>query len=140
MEYLGFSETIINPFRSSNLGNVALAYLMYKLATPARYTVTLAGTNYMVKYLRRTGRMKPKEPSESLRSLAKDSRKELKEKTVQIRSEIAKSKLKVRTILHSKVDRKIRETRTEVKKRKKLLEQQLKIIRMKRRKFKKGEH
>lgn len=98
MEYLGLSETIISPFRSSNLGNVALAYLMYKLATPARYTVTLAGTNYMVKYLRRTGKMKPKEESESLRALAKDSRAELKEKTGKIRSEMAQRKLKVRSI------------------------------------------
>lgn len=103
MEYMGFSEKIISPFRNSNLGNVALAYLMYKLATPARYTVTLAGTNFMVKYLRKTGKMEPKQASESLRSLAKDSRVEIKERTVKLRSEMSKRRTKVRKIVNSKV-------------------------------------
>ena len=103
MEYLGFSDKIINPFRNSSLGNVALAYLMYKLATPARYTVTLGGTNFMVKYLRKTGKMEPAKSSESLRSLAKDSRAEIKEKTGKIRTEMGKRKLKVRKILKTNI-------------------------------------
>lgn len=80
MEWLGFSEKIISPFRNSSAGDVAVAYLMYKLATPARYTVTLAGTNFAIKYLRQIGKMQPKTESSSLRTLAKDSRKELREK------------------------------------------------------------
>lgn len=51
MEKLNFSEKIITPFRSGGLGNVAVAYLMYKLATPARYTVTIGGTNLAIRYV-----------------------------------------------------------------------------------------
>lgn len=61
LEKLGCSEKIINPFRNSSLGDAALAYLMYKLATPARYTVTLAGTNYAIRYLRRVGKVPAKQ-------------------------------------------------------------------------------
>lgn len=80
LEWCGLSEKIIGPFRNSSLGDVALAYLMYKLATPARYTVTLTGTNFAIQYLRKTGRMQPKCASTSLRTLAKESRTKLREK------------------------------------------------------------
>lgn len=49
LESWNFSEKIIAPFRSGGLGDVALAYLMYKLATPARYTVTIGGTNLAIR-------------------------------------------------------------------------------------------
>lgn len=45
LESLGVSETLINPVRDSSLGHIAIAYLLYKIATPARYTVTL-GKSY----------------------------------------------------------------------------------------------
>lgn len=61
LQKLGLSEKIITPFRSSSLGDVALAYLMYKLATPARYTVTLAGTNYAIKFFRKAGKVPAKQ-------------------------------------------------------------------------------
>ena len=61
LEKIGFSDKIINPFRNSSLGDIALAYLMYKLATPARYTVTLAGTNFAIKYLRKVGKVPAKQ-------------------------------------------------------------------------------
>ncbi|KAH3776510.1 uncharacterized protein C18orf19 homolog A-like [Dreissena polymorpha] len=83
MEWLGFSDRIINPFRNSSLGDVALAYLMYKLATPARYTVTLAGTNFMIPYLRKAGKIPPKNDSNSLRNLSKEKGKEVKQRTKQ---------------------------------------------------------
>lgn len=41
MQSWNFNETLIKPFRDSSLGHVAVAYLLYKIATPARYTVTL---------------------------------------------------------------------------------------------------
>ena len=61
LEKIGCSDKIISPFRNSSLGDIALAYLMYKLATPARYTVTLAGTNFAIKYLRKVGRVPAKQ-------------------------------------------------------------------------------
>ncbi|XP_067651466.1 uncharacterized protein C18orf19 homolog A-like [Haliotis asinina] len=80
MEQLGLSETLIKPFRAGGLGFVALAYLMYKLATPARYTVTLGGTNMVIRYMRRSGKMDPIPEAEKIRNLYKDGKVELKDR------------------------------------------------------------
>ncbi|XP_053402072.1 uncharacterized protein C18orf19 homolog A-like [Mercenaria mercenaria] len=100
MEWLGLPDKVINPFRNSSLGDIALAYLMYKLATPARYTVTLAGTNYAIKYLRKVGKMQPKNKNASFRVLAKDSRTELRKRRgeVQKKTKNLETRLKERRI------------------------------------------
>lgn len=41
LEYYGASESIIKPFRDSSVGYFAVAYALYKVFTPLRYTVTL---------------------------------------------------------------------------------------------------
>lgn len=41
LEKLSISERLINPLRDSSAGYIALAYALYKVATPIRYTVTL---------------------------------------------------------------------------------------------------
>jgi hypothetical protein len=41
LESLSISEKVINPLRDSSAGYIALAYALYKIATPIRYTVTL---------------------------------------------------------------------------------------------------
>lgn len=43
MQSIGFSEKMTNRLESGNPAytNLALAYALYKIATPARYTVTL---------------------------------------------------------------------------------------------------
>ncbi|KAG0710633.1 hypothetical protein GWK47_022402 [Chionoecetes opilio] len=41
MEMLGAGEKILSHLQSSNAGYYAIAYAMYKIATPARYTVTV---------------------------------------------------------------------------------------------------
>lgn len=94
MEWLGFSEKVINPFKNSGAGDFAIAYLMYKLATPARYTVTLTGTNMAIGYLRKTGKMEPKQ--ESLRELVKDSRDEMKEKADKLRGDLKTKRSEMR--------------------------------------------
>ncbi|KAK6185353.1 hypothetical protein SNE40_007606 [Patella caerulea] len=78
LEQLGFSETIMKPFKAGGLGNIALAYLMYKLATPARYTVTLGGTNLVIRYFKKTGKINVPE-EDSLRSLYEDGKSKLQE-------------------------------------------------------------
>ncbi|BFZ19778.1 hypothetical protein BsWGS_22816 [Bradybaena similaris] len=81
MEKLNLSEKIISPFRSGGLGNVAVAYLMYKLATPARYTVTIGGTNLAIRYLRKEG-MIPHVPHEDrFRSLYKEGKEHIKSRS-----------------------------------------------------------
>jgi protoporphyrinogen oxidase len=41
LERIGISERLINPLRDSSAGYIALAYALYKIATPIRYTITL---------------------------------------------------------------------------------------------------
>lgn len=55
MEYLGVPEQYLCPLRSSSLGYLAVATAMYKLATPARYTVTLGTTTMTINYLSKRG-------------------------------------------------------------------------------------
>lgn len=74
LERVGLPETLISPFRAGGLGNIAVAYLLYKLFTPARYTVTLTGTNYVIKHLRRTGKMEPVKQGEKLRDFYKEGK------------------------------------------------------------------
>ncbi len=76
---MGAGQNVIDVFHGA-AGNLAVAYLMYKLATPARYTVTVGGTYLTVKYLRKWGYMAPIPEGDKLRDLAKDSRKQVKER------------------------------------------------------------
>ena len=96
LEQLGLSETIIRPFKSSSLGFIAVAYLMYKLATPARYTVTLGGTNLAIRYLRKVGKMTPVPEGDRIRELYKDGKVELHEKRREIQKKKTYRKVKTR--------------------------------------------
>ncbi|KAK3576372.1 hypothetical protein CHS0354_018920 [Potamilus streckersoni] len=119
LEKLGCSETVIKPFRSSGLGIVAVAYLMYKLATPARYTVTLGGTNLMIRYLRKKGKIQPVPKGDSLRELYKDGRKELKERKGEIVLKLRQARLervkKLRS-MKAKAASQIRQSKKSVRK------------------------
>ena len=44
LERLGTSERILDYLRHSEAGYIALSYACYKIATPARYAVTVGGT------------------------------------------------------------------------------------------------
>ncbi|XP_053323989.1 protein FAM210A [Spea bombifrons] len=55
LELIGLPDVIVNILKNSQGGNALTAYALYKIATPARYTVTLGGTSLSVKYLRKYG-------------------------------------------------------------------------------------
>ncbi|KAF3425536.1 hypothetical protein E2986_11043 [Frieseomelitta varia] len=44
---------------NSNVGNWALTYLLYKIFTPLRYTVTIGCTTMAIKQLSKSGMVKP---------------------------------------------------------------------------------
>lgn len=67
-------EKFVNVMKTS--GSYAGAYLMYKIATPARYTVTLGGTNLVIRYLRKSGVMPAVKDVDRLGHLMKESRSE----------------------------------------------------------------
>ncbi|XP_035904383.1 uncharacterized protein C18orf19 homolog A [Anopheles stephensi] len=80
LESLGVSEALINPVRDSSLGHIAIAYLLYKIATPARYTVTLGGTTVSIKYLEQWGYIKPIPSKARLVQMYKDKKENIQEK------------------------------------------------------------
>lgn len=80
MEKLGAGEKILTHLQSSNAGYYAIAYAMYKIATPARYTVTIGGTTLSINYLRKRGYIKPVPSSEKLKEMYEGKKEELIEK------------------------------------------------------------
>ncbi|KPP63595.1 hypothetical protein Z043_118129 [Scleropages formosus] len=81
LEYVGFPEKLVSLMEKSQSGYAITAYAMFKMATPARYTVTLAGTSLSVKYLRRHGYMSTPPPvKEYLQDKMEETRERLSEK------------------------------------------------------------
>ncbi|KAB5530625.1 hypothetical protein PHYPO_G00131460 [Pangasianodon hypophthalmus] len=62
LEYIGFPDKLVKLLENSQSGYALTAYAMYKIATPARYTLTLGGTSLSVKYLRKHGYMSTPPP------------------------------------------------------------------------------
>lgn len=58
LQFFGASEAYVEKLSNSNMGYAALAYGCYKLATPARYTVTVGGTTMTIKFLSDRGYLK----------------------------------------------------------------------------------
>ena len=58
LEYMGASEKVLNFLRDSEAGYIAMSYACYKIATPARYTVTVAATTLAITKLKKTGYLK----------------------------------------------------------------------------------
>ncbi|KAF4525727.1 hypothetical protein B566_EDAN015241 [Ephemera danica] len=86
LEKFGAGESVLGFVRNSNTGYFAITYALYKIATPARYTVTLGGTTLSINYLKRWGYIKPmptktqlKEMFEERRDNFKDNLREKKE-------------------------------------------------------------
>ncbi|XP_046144622.1 protein FAM210A isoform X1 [Osmia bicornis bicornis] len=59
MEYLSFSDKYLDMVRKSSAGNWALAYVLFKIFTPLRYTVTIGATTMAIKQLSKSGFVKP---------------------------------------------------------------------------------
>ena len=79
LESYNFSETIIKPLRNSHLGHIAVAYFCYKIATPARYFVTLGGTTFAIKQGIKHGLIKPMPSKEKLVQIYKDKKDDLQQ-------------------------------------------------------------
>nr|XP_060630988.1 protein FAM210A [Anolis sagrei ordinatus]XP_060630989.1 protein FAM210A [Anolis sagrei ordinatus]XP_060630991.1 protein FAM210A [Anolis sagrei ordinatus] len=77
LEFIGLPESVVNILKHSQSGNALTAYAMYKIATPARYTVTLGGTSITVKYLRKNDYMSTPPP---VKDYIQDRMEETKER------------------------------------------------------------
>ena len=80
LEHFNFSETFIKPLRNSSLGHAAIAYFLYKIATPARYFVTLTGTTFTIKQGIKHGLIQPMPSKDALVQIYKSKKDDLKEK------------------------------------------------------------
>lgn len=59
MELLHFNEKYIDMVKNSSAGNWALTYVLYKVFTPLRYTVTIGCTTMAIRQLSKSGLVKP---------------------------------------------------------------------------------
>ncbi|RVE62236.1 hypothetical protein OJAV_G00155080 [Oryzias javanicus] len=81
LEMIGLPESLVGLLRDSSSGYALTAYAMYKIATPARYAVTLGGTSLSVQYLRKHGYLSTPPPySEYLQDKMEETREKLSEK------------------------------------------------------------
>lgn len=58
LEKTSLPEKYIEPLKRGNMGNVAQALVLYKIAAPFRYASTLAVTRSAIKYLRKRNLIK----------------------------------------------------------------------------------
>ncbi|CAB3365678.1 Hypothetical predicted protein [Cloeon dipterum] len=65
---------------NSSTGHLAVVYAMYKVATPARYFVTVGGTTLAINKLKAMGYIKPMPNREQLKEMYQEQRDNLKER------------------------------------------------------------
>ncbi|XP_037084922.1 protein FAM210A-like [Pollicipes pollicipes] len=111
LESWGFSETITDKLRHSSAGHLAVAYALYKIATPARYTVTLGGTTYSIKFLSERGYIQPMPSRKDLKELYDDRREELRDRIGERRREWREKFQKQRREWHEKYHKQRKEWR-----------------------------
>lgn len=111
MENWGVSEKIINPLKKSDVGYYALTYAMYKVASPLRYTVTLAGTTVSINYLKTKGYIKPVPSRQQMQDIYQNRKDqfntqqhELQEKLRRHRTEIKRKMSQHRADLKKKMN------------------------------------
>jgi len=85
LKWLGASDKMIAPFTVPGVGHAAIAYLIYKLASPLRYMVTIGGTRSVVGVLRRWGYLPPIPEKNRIRHLVKEGQQKMKAKYGDIR-------------------------------------------------------
>lgn len=67
LEYIHIGEDYIDKVRNSRAGVWALVYLLYKIFTPLRYTVTLGGTTMVISKLNKRGILKASQLKQGLK-------------------------------------------------------------------------
>lgn len=90
LEMIGLPETLVSLLRDSSSGYALTAYAMYKIATPARYTVTLGGTSLSVQYLRKHGYLSTPPPvKEYIQDRMEETKERLSEKMEETKERIS---------------------------------------------------
>lgn len=111
LELIGLPDSIVDTLKNSQSGNALTAYALYKIATPARYTVTLGGTSVTVKYLRKHGYMSTPPPvKEYLQDRMEETKDKITEKMEETKDKITEKMGETK----DKITEKIQETKDKV--------------------------
>jgi ElaB/YqjD/DUF883 family membrane-anchored ribosome-binding protein len=116
LKWLGASDKVIAPFLRPAVGHAAATYLLYKLFTPLRYTVTIAATQVTVKYLRQRGYLKTP-ADDSFRALVHDGRSKVKDKVEEVRDKVEDKMDEVRDkieVVRDKVEDRLDDVRDKI--------------------------
>ncbi|XP_033104590.1 uncharacterized protein C18orf19 homolog A-like [Anneissia japonica] len=89
LKSIGVSEVYLSKLQHSGASDILQAYAMYKVATPARYTLTLAATEMTIRALRKRGFMKPLPPKEkTYRESMQETYAGMKEKMEDVKGDV----------------------------------------------------
>ncbi|XP_038069112.1 uncharacterized protein C18orf19 homolog B-like [Patiria miniata] len=78
---IGVSEHHVGTLKNSGASNALMAYALYKIFTPLRYTVTVGATEMTIRWLRRKGYVKhPPRKEKTYRQSLKETVQEVKDK------------------------------------------------------------
>ncbi|KAF7646027.1 hypothetical protein LDENG_00194420 [Lucifuga dentata] len=90
LEMIGLPESVVDLLRDSSSGYALTAYAMYKIATPARYAVTLGGTSLSIQYLRKHGYLSTPPPvTEYIQDKMEETKEKLTEKMEETKERIS---------------------------------------------------
>lgn len=113
LESLHISDKIVEPLRSgsSTTGYLALAYALYKISTPLRYTVTIGGTTISINYLKKWGYIKPVPSKEKLKEIYKEHKENLKERKDVLKENVIKRKDELKENVISRLSKTVDEAK-----------------------------
>ncbi|RWS26069.1 uncharacterized protein B4U80_07935 [Leptotrombidium deliense] len=92
-EKIGIPKKVLHALKESELGNFAVAALLYKIITPVRYMVTAAGTLWTIKIGVRKGWIKPVPSKSQIKTMFQENVSKDKLKTM-IQDRLKESKNK----------------------------------------------
>ncbi|XP_065573930.1 uncharacterized protein C18orf19 homolog A-like [Artemia franciscana] len=95
LEWMNVPERFITTLKGS-VGHAAVAYAMYKVATPLRYGVTLGGTTISINYLKRLGYIKPVPSAKRFKEMYDEKKIALRKKREEIQARIRAQRSKLR--------------------------------------------
>jgi len=104
LEALSIPRSYLDKLEGSDVGYYAIAYACYKVATPARYTVTVGGTTYTIVKLKERGFIKT---SSQISESIQDKKDEMKEKAEDLKEKAQEIK--------GKAQDKVRDTKDKYK-------------------------
>ncbi|GAA6103625.1 uncharacterized protein C18orf19 homolog B [Tachysurus ichikawai] len=105
LEYIGLPDRLVGILRDSQGGYALTAYAMYKLATPARYTVTMGGTSLTVQYLRKHGYFSTPPPvTEYLQDKMEETREKLSEKMEETKERFSEKMEETKELLSERME------------------------------------